>query len=115
MAWKNHCHGKMNIDIFPMHCGVERLFFSINCFVKIYFGLEIQFLLKCLFLTVFSKIYRPTKVDMLGAWEVSISLRNSWRFFIPGYPKVTHYVLKMAAKLTSLVLIRKLGISVTKL
>ena len=29
-------------------------------------GLEIQFL------TVFSKIYRPTNVDVLGPWEVSI-------------------------------------------
>ena len=48
---------------------------------KVQPGLEIQSLLKCLFLTLFSKMYRPTKIDVLSALEVGIFLRNSWRFF----------------------------------
>ena len=47
-------------------------FAQITASVKIYLGLEIQFMLKCLFLTVFSKVKHPTKVDVLGIWEVSI-------------------------------------------
>ena len=74
--------------------------------MKIDLGLEIQFLLKCPFLTtVVSKIDRQTKVDVIGTWEVSILFYNSWRFFfIPGYPKVTPYVPKMAAKFSFLFL-----------
>ena len=59
-----------------MHCGVERLVCLIKCCcsaaVKIDLGLEIQSLPKCPFLIVFSKMYRPTKVNVLGNWEVSI-------------------------------------------
>ena len=58
--------------------------------VKVPLGFESQFLLKCLFLIVFSKIYRLAKVDVLGTWEVGILL--------------TPYVPKMAAKLMSLYL-----------
>ena len=69
---------------------VEYNIFSlqITASVKIDLVFEIQFLLKCPFLTVFSKIYRPTKVDVLGLWEVSILFRNSWRFFfcLTGVP-----------------------------
>ena len=59
--------------------------------------------MNCTFLTVFSQIYRPTKVDVLGTWEVNILINNSCRFFcfILGYPKVTPYVLKKAAELMS--------------
>ena len=85
----------------PPHSGIEKLFSQLTASVKIDLGLEIQFLLKCLFLTVFSKIYRPTKVDVLGTWEIGILLRNLWCLFLLGYPKVTPYVPKMAAKLTS--------------
>ena len=52
---------------------------KINCFfvvVKIDLGFEIQFLLKCPFLTVFSKIYRLTKVDVLGTWDIYIPLNR---------------------------------------
>ena len=52
-----------------MHSGVERLFCPINCSVKIDLGFEIEFLLKCSFQTMFSKIYCLTKVDVLGTWE----------------------------------------------
>ena len=71
--------------------------------MKIDLELEIQSLTKCPVLNVFSKIYRLTKVDVLGDWEVGNLFRNLWRFFcdIPGYPKLTPYVLKMAPKLTS--------------
>ena len=48
-------------------------------------GLEIQFLLKFSFLTMYSKIYRPTKVDILGTREIGIFFRNSWRFFFVLY------------------------------
>ena len=48
-------------------------------------GLEIQSLPKCPFLTVFSKTYFPTKVDVLGPWEVSILFRNAWHFFFALY------------------------------
>ena len=47
-------------------------------------GLKIKSLPKCPFLNVFSKAYRPTKVDVLG-WEVSILFRNLWRFFFVLY------------------------------
>ena len=56
-------------------------FVQLSAAVKIYFGLEIQSLPKCLFLTVFAKIYCPTKVNLLGNWEVSIFFRNMCRFF----------------------------------
>ena len=49
--------------------------------VKIDLGFEIQFLLNCMFLTVFSKIYRPTNEDVLDTWEVGILVTNSWRLF----------------------------------
>ena len=64
-------------------CTVEQkdFFAQLTAAVKIDLGLEIQSLPKCPFLTVFSKIYRPTKVNMLGNWEVSILFRNLWRFF----------------------------------
>ena len=51
----------------PSHSGVERIFFQLTASVKIDLGLEFQFLLKCPVLTVFSKMYGPTKVDVLGA------------------------------------------------
>ena len=47
------------------------VFYQITDSVKFDLGLEIQFLLKRPFLTVFSQIYRPTKVDVLGTHEVS--------------------------------------------
>ena len=87
----------------PQQSGVERFFCPINCFCKVEFGFVIQFWLKCPFLTVFIKIYCPTKLDV-GTWEVSILFRNSRRFlllFILEYPKMTPYVPKIAAKLTS--------------
>ena len=80
-----------------MHCGVEGLLCPITASVTVDLVFEIPFLLKFLFLTVFSKIYCPTKEDVLGTWEVIILFINSWRFFgcfIPGYPKVTVMSLK---------------------
>ena len=50
----------------PPYGGVERLFSLLTASVKTDLELEIQFLLKCSFLTVFSKIYCPTNVDVLG-------------------------------------------------
>ena len=72
--------------------------------VKIDLGFEVQFLLNCSFLTVFSKTYRPTKEDVLGTWEVGILVRNLWRLFFCftlGYPYVTPYVPKMSSRWTS--------------
>ena len=65
--------------------------------MKIDLGLEIQSLLKRPFLTLLSKIYRLTKVDVLGTCKVSIF----FVCFMAGYLKVTPYIPKMAAKLTS--------------
>ena len=65
--------------------------------LKFDMGLKIKSLLKCPFLNVCSKTFRPTKVNMLGNWEVSILFRNLWRsffVFILGYPKLTPYVPK---------------------
>ena len=79
-------------------------FGQLTAAVNLNLGLKIQSLPKCPFLTVFSKTYRPTKVDVLGPWEAGILFRNLWRFFfcfIPGYPKLTPYVPRMASKLTS--------------
>ena len=67
----------------PMHSGVERLFCQTN---------KIS-LLKYPFLTVLSKIYRLTKVDVIGTREVSIFFFS----FIPWYLKMTPYVPKTAA------------------
>ena len=50
----------------PPHSGVERLFSQLTASVKIDLEMEILFLLKGPFLTVFSKICGPTKVDVLG-------------------------------------------------
>ena len=44
-------------------------FAQLTASVKIGLRLEIQSLLKYPFATVFSKIYRQTKVDVLGTWE----------------------------------------------
>ena len=41
-------------------------FAQLTASVKITMGFDIQFLLKCPILTVFSLIYHPTKVDVLG-------------------------------------------------
>ena len=57
--------------------------------MKIYLGLDIQFLLKCPFLTVFSKIYGLTKVDVQGTWEVIFLLGKFMAFlflFDTGVP-----------------------------
>ena len=90
----------------PLHCGTIWLIQAqLSAALKVQLEFESQFLLKCPFLIVFSKIYRPTKVDVLGTWEVGILLRNSWRFFfvsLLGYPKVTSYVPKMASTMMSL-------------
>ena len=58
--------------------------------MKIDLGMEIQSLPKYPFLTVFSKMYRPTKVDVQGICFC----------FLPWYPKLTLYAPKMASKLT---------------
>ena len=47
-------------------------FAQLNAAVKMDLELEIQSLTKCPFLTVFSKIICPTKVNGLGNWEISI-------------------------------------------
>ena len=88
-------------------CTVEwkEYFAQLSAAVKIDSGLEIQSLPKCLFLNVFSEIYCLTKVDVLGNWDVSIFVLyicGVFLFcFIPGYPKLTLYVPKMASKFTS--------------
>ena len=56
-------------------------------------GLEIQSLSKCPFLNVFSKNYCPTKVDVLGNWEVSILFRDLWRFFFVLYRGTLNWLL----------------------
>ena len=71
-----------------MHSGVEDYFAQLTASVKIDFGLEMKSLLKCPFLTVFIKIYRPTKLGTFFGFNL-------------GYLKVTPYVPKLAAKLTS--------------
>ena len=69
------------------HCTVEQkdYFTQLYASVKTDIKLDIPFLLKCPFRTVFGKIYRPTKSNLLGTWEVSILFRNSWRFFFVLY------------------------------
>ena len=59
----------------------ENYFAQLSAAVKIDLRLEIQSLQKFPFLTVLSKIYHLTKVNVLGTWEVSILFRNLWRFF----------------------------------
>ena len=73
--------------------------------LKMVLGLKIKFLPKCLFLTVFSKTYLPTKVNMLGNWEVSML----WRLFfcfISGYPKFTPYVPVPGIKVDVIIFIK---------
>ena len=84
---------------FYWHCTVEKkeYFAQLSAVVKIDFGLEIQSLPKCPFLNVFIRIYRPTKVDVLGNWEVCILFRNLWRFFVCFY-RGTLYWLLMSLK-----------------
>ena len=68
-------------------CTVElkQEFAKLSAAMKTDLGLEIQSVPKCPFLTVFSKSYRPTKVNVLGNWEVSIFFRNLWRLFFVFY------------------------------
>ena len=72
---------------FGGQCTVEKkeYFARLSAAMKIDLPLEIQYLPKCPFLNVFSKIYCPTKVDVLGNWEVSILFRNLLRFFFCFY------------------------------
>ena len=71
-----------------MHCGTIWLTQAqLSAAVKVQLRFESQFLLKCPFLIVFSQIYRPTKVDVLGTWDVGILLKKFWRFlFYTGVP-----------------------------
>ena len=55
-----------------MHCGVERLFCPINCFCENLHWIGDPVSAEILFLTGFSRIYRLTKVDVLGTWEVHV-------------------------------------------
>ena len=70
-----------------LHCTVEkkRYFAQLSAAVKIDLGLEIQSLSKRPFLNVFSKMYCPTNVDVLGNWEVRTLFKNVWRFFFVLY------------------------------
>ena len=87
-------------------CTVEKKEYcaQLSATLKINLELKIKSQSKYPFLNVFSKTYRPTKVNVLGNWEVSILFRNSWRFFFvlyPGPPKLTPFIPEMASKLTS--------------
>ena len=76
-------------------CTVKKIeyFAQLSAAVKIDLGLDIQSLSKCPFLNVFSKTYRPTKVDVLGNWEVIILFRNSWLFFLASYRGTLNWLL----------------------
>ena len=71
--------------------------------VKVQLGFESQPPPKQLFLTVFSKINGPTKIKARHlARQYVVKKCVALLFcFIPGYPRVTPYVPKMASKLTS--------------
>ena len=69
--------------------------------VRVDLGFEIECLLKCFFLTLFSKIYCLTKEDVPGACKVSIKKMAFFVSFTPVYLNMTSHVSKMAAKLTS--------------
>ena len=76
-------------------CKQKTYFSQLNAAVEIDLGLESHPLPKWPFLTVFSQIYRPTKIYMLGTCGAFCCC------FIPDNPWVTPYVAKMASKLTS--------------
>ena len=80
--------------IITPHCGTIQLTQAqLSAAAKVQLGLEIQSLLNCPFLTLFSKIYRPTKVDVLGTWEVGICFKNAWPFFFCFVPGTLKWLL----------------------
>ena len=82
-------------------CTVEQkdYFAQLTAAVKIDLGLEIQSLPKCPFLTVFSKIYCPTKNNVPGNWEISILFRDLCRFFFVLCRGTLNYIPKFALQL----------------
>ena len=52
-----------------MHCARTFIFAQLSAAVMIELGLESQPPPKWLFLTMLSKMYSPTKIDVLGTWQ----------------------------------------------
>ena len=62
-----------------MHCVSRKLIFGkLSAAVKIQLNLPLS---KWLFLIMVGKSYGPTKLDVLGTWQYSISSNASWIFF----------------------------------